>query len=81
MLRPMATLQVKNLPDETYERLRHLAKQRNTTISATVRRALDRELASAAWWDEWDKLPRYDLNVNSAELLREARELRDAGLE
>ncbi len=77
----MATLQVKNLPDETYERLRVLAKQRNTTISATVRRAVDRELATAAWWDEWDKLPRYDLKVNSAELLREARELRDAGLE
>ena len=79
--RHMATLQVKNLPDETYERLRVLAKQRNTTISATVRRAVDRELATAAWWDEWDKLPRYDLKVNSAELLREARELRDAGLE
>ena len=77
----MATLQVKNLPDETYERLRALAKQRNTTISATVRRALDRELASAAWWDEWDKAPRFDLKVDSAELLREARELRDAGLE
>ena len=77
----MATLQVKNLPDEMYERLRQLAKQRNTTISATVRHALDRELETAAWWDDWDKLPRSNLKINAPELLREARELRDAGLE
>ncbi len=76
----MATLQVKNVPDEMYEQLRQLAKQRNTTISATVCRALDRELQTATWWDEWDKAPRSNLKINSVELLREARQLRDAEL-
>lgn len=77
----MANLQVKNLPDDVYERIRRLAKQRNTTISATVRHALDRELETESWWDDWDKVPRNNLKVNAAELLREARDLRDAGLE
>lgn len=77
----MATLQVKNLPEETYEQLRQLAKRRNTTISATVRQAVDRELEAASWWDDWDKTPRSNVKIDSAELLREARELRDAGLE
>lgn len=77
----MATLQVKNLPDETYERLRQLAKRRNSTISATVRRAVDRELEAASWWDEWDKVPRSNIKIDSVELLREARKLRDAGQE
>ena len=76
----MATLQVKNVPDEMYEQLRQLAKQRNTTISATVCRAVDRELQSAAWWDEWDKAPRSNLKIDSVALLREARQLRDAEL-
>ena len=75
----MATLQVKNLPDETYERLRQLAKRRNSTISATVRHAVDRELETASWWDEWDKAPRSNVKIDSVGLLREARELRDAG--
>ncbi|MXZ03437.1 MAG: ribbon-helix-helix protein, CopG family [Chloroflexi bacterium] len=77
----MATLQVKNLPEETYEQLRQLAKRRNTTISATVRQAVDRELEAASWWDDWDKTPRSNVKIDSAELLKEARELRDAGLE
>ena len=77
----MANLQVKNLPDDVYEQLRRLAKQRNTTISATVRHALDRELESATWWDNWDKTPRSNIKINAVELLREARNLRDAGLE
>ncbi len=77
----MATLQVKNLPEETYERLRRLAKRRNSTISATVRQAVDRELEAASWWDDWDKIPRSNVKINSAELLREARELRDSGQE
>ena len=62
-----ATLQVKNLPEETYEQLRQLAKRRNTTISATVRQALDRELEAASWWDDWDKTPRSNVKIDSAD--------------
>lgn len=77
----MANLLVKDLPDDVYERLRRLASQRNTSISATVRHAIDRELEIVAWWEDWDAIPRSNFKINSAELLREARQLRDMGLE
>ncbi len=77
----MANLQVKNLPDELYDQLRELAKERGLTISATVRETLEREVESAAWWRRWDSLPTRNRDFNASELLHEARELRDAGLE
>lgn len=77
----MATLQVKNLPDELYDDLRKMAKARNITISAAVRNAIERDVANAKWWDRWDKFPTRKISLDAAELLREARELRDAELE
>lgn len=76
----MATLQVKNLPDELYDDLRKMAKARNMTISATVKDAIERDVAHAKWWDRWDKLPTNDIQLDSAKLLREAREERDTEL-
>ena len=69
----MATLEIKNLPDEMYERLRQLAKQRNTTISATVINAVEREIRSAAWRQRWQSRPEIDLGVDGATLVQEAR--------
>ena len=77
----MATLQVKNLPDALYDDLRKMAKARNMTISAAVRNAIERDISNAKWWDRWDKLPVRDINLDAANLLKEARELRDAELE
>ena len=77
----MATLQVKNLPDELYADLREMAKARNITISAAVRSAIERDVSNAKWWDRWDKLPDRDINLDAVDLLREAREMRDAELE
>ena len=69
----MATLQVKNIPDEMYERLRKLAKDRQTTISATVINAVEREIRSAAWRERWQSRPEIDLGVDGAALVKEAR--------
>ena len=69
----MATLQVKNIPDEMYERLRKLAKDRQTTISATVINAVEREIRSAAWRERWQSRPEIDLGVDGATLVKEAR--------
>ena len=77
----MATLQVKNLPDELYADLREMAKARNITISAAVRSAIERDVSYAKWWDRWDKLPDRDINLDAVDLLREAREMRDAEFE
>jgi len=38
----MASLQVRNLPDELHERLRRCAQQRNCSMSAVVLQALER---------------------------------------
>ena len=69
----MANLQVKNVPDDTYERLRKLAKERKTTISATVLNAVERELRSAEWRERWELRPEIDLGIDAATLVREAR--------
>lgn len=56
----MATLQVKDLPDELHAALRRRADEEGTTLSALVTRLLRRELAlpsTAAWLDELRRRP------------------------
>ena len=77
----MATLQVKNIPDEMYERLRLLASERNTSVDETVRDVLEWELKNVEWWRHWRTLPRTDRVVNAAELIRESRTMRENDLE
>ena len=77
----MVTLQVKDIPEEMYERLRVLASERKTSVDATVREVLEWELKNAEWWRHWKTLPRTDRVINAAELIRESRTLRENGLE
>ena len=77
----MATLEVKNIPDEMFERLRALAAERQTSVDATVRDVLEGELKNAEWWRHWKTLPRTDRVIDAAELLHESRVLRENGLE
>ena len=56
----MATLQVKDLPDDLHAALRRRAVEEGTTLSALVTRLLRRELAlpsTAAWPDELRRRP------------------------
>lgn len=69
----MANLQVKNVPDEIYDRLRHLASERNTTISATVLIAVERELRSAEWRKRLASRPPTDMKFDAAALIRKER--------
>ena len=73
----MANLQVKNIPDDLHERLRHHARESNSTISVLVLTAIERELARREWHQHLAKLPKTDLGVPAAQLLDEARSLRD----
>ena len=77
----MATLQVKNLPDEMYERLCALAAERQTSVDAAVREVLEWELKNAEWWRHWKTLPRTDRVIDAAEMIRESRTLRENGME
>ena len=45
----MPTLDVRNVPDELYERIRRRARAQNRSISAEVIALLDRALAEAGW--------------------------------
>ena len=74
----MANLQVKNIPDSLYERLRQYARDNNCTISAAVLASIEKELAREEWRGRLALRPRTDLGVNAATLLSEERSLRDA---
>ena len=78
--RHMANLQVRNIPDELYERLREHAGKGNRTIRATVLAAVERELAWAEWERSLAEDPTTDLGIDAATLLAEARPARDCFL-
>jgi plasmid stability protein len=62
----MATLHVRDVPDELYERIRKLAQAKNRSLSAQVNTLLARAVA-----DE-------EHRQSQAELLAEARRLRES---
>ena len=75
----MANLQVRNIPDALHERLRRFARSNNSTMSAFVLSALERELASREWQERLALRPKTDLGVEAATLLAEERAHYDTG--
>ena len=73
----MTNLQVKNIPDELYERLRRHARENHCTLSASVLAALERELSRWEWRKRLAQRPKTSLGVPAAALLMEERSLRD----
>ena len=73
----MATLQVRNVPDDLHERLRRYALEHNPTMSEVVLIAVERELARWEWRKRLAQRPKTDLGVEAATLLSEERALRD----
>ena len=76
----MPNLQVRNIPDDLHKRLRRLAQENNSTMSAIVLTAVERELKRREWQERWAQLPTTDLGVDAATLIAEARAERDAEL-
>ena len=72
----MPNLQVRNVPDVLYERLRRHARENNRTMSAAVLAAVERELAAWEWRKRLDQRPMTDLGVDAAALLAQERSLR-----
>ena len=54
----MANLQVKHVPDTLHYRLRRHAQAQNSTISAVVLNAIERELARLEWRERLAAAPR-----------------------
>ena len=76
----MANLQVRNIPDDLHKRLRRLAQENNSSMSAIVLTAVERELERWEWQERWAQRPTTDLGVDAATLIAEARAERDAEL-
>ena len=73
----MANLQIRNVPDDFYERLRRHARDNNCTMSAAVLIAVERELTRWEWREHLAQRPKTDLGVEAATLLAEERSLLD----
>ena len=73
----MANLHVRNVPQDLYQRLRLHARESNTTMSAVMLAALERELAMRDWQARFAERPKTDIGVAAATLLEKERSLRD----
>lgn len=77
----MSNLQVKNVPDGLYARLRDYAADSNLTISAVVLDAVERELAKADMLKRLATRSPVDLGVSVAEVLNFERMVREDVME
>ena len=77
----MASIQVGNIPDELYERLRKHARDGNCSLRALVVAGIERELKHREWKQRWAQLPETDMGIAAADLIAEERTLRDAEME
>ena len=73
----MASLQVKNIPEDLHERLRRHARENHCTLRASVLAALERELARWEWRKRLAQRPKTSLGMPAVALVMEERSLRD----
>ena len=77
----MASIQVRNIPDNLYERLYKHAHESNSTMRALVVAAIERELRRREWQQGLADRPVTDLGIDAATLLAEARAEREAEMD
>ena len=73
----MAIIQVKNVPDPLYKRLKRHAKKADKTLSDVILEAIEKELKRSEWRERFAKRPSSHLGVSAASLLEEDRRERD----
>lgn len=76
----MANLQVKNVPDALYQRLRRYAHEQQSTLSDIILAAIEHELARHEWHERLKQRPQTDLGSSAAALLEEERWHRDEAI-
>jgi len=76
----MATLNIRNIPDDLYARLLRYARASNRSVGEVVVRALERELERMEWQEHLARQPKTDLGIDAATLIAEERRRRDAEL-
>ena len=76
----MAVLQVKNVPDSLYKRLKRQAKKADETLSDVILEAIEKELKRREWRERFTKRPSSDLGGSAASLLAEEGRGKENGL-
>ena len=76
----MANLQVRNLPDALYQRLRNYAQKNRRTISDIALEAIEREMVRYEWRENLSRRPSTDLGKSAASLLEQERQQREREL-
>ena len=76
----MVNLQVKDVPDELYQRIRWLATRRDSSIDSVILEAIEQAVRREEWWERWESRPTFDGELDSVRLIREAREENDRKL-
>lgn len=69
MMIAMADIQIKNLPDALFQRLRHYARKHHRAINDIAVEALEREMARRELHDKLSQQPAADLGDAAASLL------------
>ena len=77
----MPNLHLRNVPEDVHERLRHFVEKENSTMSAIVLAAVERELKRLEWQEHWEQIPPLEYDINAAEAIAEARAEREAELD
>lgn len=75
----VATIQVRNVPESVRRRLKARAAMEGVSMSAYVRRLIERALERPSRQEVLDRLralPPVETGISAAEILREARESR-----
>ena len=76
----MVDLQVKDVPDELYQRIRWLADRRDSSIDSVILEAIEQAIRREEWWERWASRPTFDGEIDSVRWIREAREENDRKL-
>lgn len=74
-------LQIRGIPIDLRDELRRKARSNGSSMSDYLIRLIDRDVKTLTW-DEWRErhhgLPRVNLDIDAADLIRQDREERDA---
>ena len=73
----MAIIQVKNVPEPLYKRLKRHAKKADKTLSDVILEAIEKELKRNEWRERFATRPSSELGISAASLLEEERRERD----
>lgn len=72
----MNHLQVKNVPEGLYKRLRDYARTQGCTLREATLTALEHELSRSEWRERMAQRPATKLGISAASLLEQEREQR-----